>query len=240
MTITLAPDEDAALTALRSFILAVLPGGTECIVGQVNRVPEPAALDFVVMTPILAQRQATNVITYADCRCVGSIAGTVMTITQVDFGTISVGSVIFGVDVDDSTVVTGTLGGTGGVGDYSVSPAQVVSGTLSAGVMNADKSTRVVIQLDVHGPTSYSNAQRLSTLIRDDYCALFFQRAGYLAISPIDADEPRQIPFINAESQYETRWIVDASLDVEFRVADIPQEFADTVEVTTVLADVLP
>jgi len=97
-----------------------------------------------------------------------------------------------------------------------------------------------VIQLDVHGPASYGNAQRLSTLIRDDYCSLFFQRAGYPGISPIDADEPRQIPFINAESQYETRWIVDTSLDVEFTVADIPQEFADTVEVTTVEADILP
>lgn len=36
--------------ALRNFLLAILPDGTDVVQGQDNRVPEPLADDFVVMT----------------------------------------------------------------------------------------------------------------------------------------------------------------------------------------------
>lgn len=49
----MTPDitDDAIMTALRSFLIGVLPDGTEVVAGQANRVPEPASSDFVVMTP---------------------------------------------------------------------------------------------------------------------------------------------------------------------------------------------
>lgn len=54
------------MTVLRAFLLAVLPAGIECISGQDNRVAEPLAADYVVMTPTLRGRLGTNVSAYAD------------------------------------------------------------------------------------------------------------------------------------------------------------------------------
>jgi hypothetical protein len=42
--------DDMIMTALRGFLLGVLPDGTEVVQGQANRVPEPTGDDFVVMT----------------------------------------------------------------------------------------------------------------------------------------------------------------------------------------------
>ncbi len=63
---SLSLTESASLTALRAFLLSVLPAGIEVIQGQDNRVPEPRHQNFVVMTPILRDRLETNVTTYHD------------------------------------------------------------------------------------------------------------------------------------------------------------------------------
>jgi hypothetical protein len=44
--------EDDILTALRTFLLGILPVGTAVVQGQPNRVAEPGVADFVVMTPL--------------------------------------------------------------------------------------------------------------------------------------------------------------------------------------------
>lgn len=54
------------IAALRAFLLAVLPTGVEVIRAQDNRVPQPLAADFVVMTIIGRARLATNRVTYSD------------------------------------------------------------------------------------------------------------------------------------------------------------------------------
>lgn len=51
MTFAVSLTEDAIMTGLRTFILAVLPTGVEVVQGQDNNVPLPAATDFVIMTP---------------------------------------------------------------------------------------------------------------------------------------------------------------------------------------------
>lgn len=56
--------QDMALTALRSFLLAVLPSGTEVVRGQDNRVPMPTSGDFVVMTPTQRKQMAQTVHSY--------------------------------------------------------------------------------------------------------------------------------------------------------------------------------
>lgn len=66
MSATLSLTESQTLTALRTFLTGLLPAGVEVVRGQTNRVPEPAGADFVVMTPILRQRLATNTDTYTD------------------------------------------------------------------------------------------------------------------------------------------------------------------------------
>jgi hypothetical protein len=228
--------QDNVNTALGNFLVAILglPSG-QIIVGQVNRVAEPEG-DFAVMWPLRRPRLGTNVDTATDAKFTGSIAATVMTITEVFAGEMNVGATVFGVGVAANTIVEAQLTGTpGGVGTYTVGPSQTVGSTmLSAGAIEIDQSTEVVMQIDVYGPLSADNAQTISTLLRDPYGVSLFDGTG---VSPLYADEPRQVPFLNAASQFEDRWIVEAHLQI-VPVISIPQEFASqaTVDVVDVNA----
>lgn len=51
----------AAFTALRTFLLGILPAGTEVVQGQANRVPMPQGGNFVVMTPMRIEQMAQTV-----------------------------------------------------------------------------------------------------------------------------------------------------------------------------------
>lgn len=207
--------------ALGDFLTRILgfPLG-QVVVGQVNRVASPEG-DFCVMWSLSRPRLATNVDTPQDCKFTGSIIGTAMTVTAVASGTIGVGNVVFGEGVEFGTKV---VSGPGGVGDYVVSVSnELTSQTLSAGVVNIDMSTEVVMQVDVHGPNSGDNAQTIQQLLRSSYGVRLFEGTG---ISPLYADNPKQMPFINAAKQYEDRWVVDVHLQIHPVIA-VPQEFAD-------------
>ena len=52
-------------------------------------------------------------------------------------------------------------------------------------------------------------------------------------VVPLYADDPRQMPFINAESQYEWRWVLEAKLQVN-QAVQIPQQFADSAVVDAI------
>lgn len=231
--ITLDLTEADMMTALRGFLLRVLPAGVEVVKGQGNRVAEPKCENFVVMTPILRTRLATNRDYYDDCALTGSIAGTVLTVTAVEYGEVRIGAPLY--STTDGMVFTGTavtaLGtGTGGVGTYTVSPSQTVaSGPLYAGVGRVQQDTAATVQLDVHGPASADNVQRITTLFRDDYGCQDFEASGF-AIQPLYTSEPAQTPFFNGEQQVEYRWTVDAVLEIR-PIVQHPQEFADEVEV---------
>lgn len=56
--------DEAALTALRAFLLSVLPAGVEVVQGQDNRVPEPRGPDHVVMTPSRREQLAQTTHAY--------------------------------------------------------------------------------------------------------------------------------------------------------------------------------
>lgn len=66
MSATISLTDTEVLTALRTFLIGILPAGTEVIRGQANRVPEPNSAAFVVMTPLMRERLETNVTTYQD------------------------------------------------------------------------------------------------------------------------------------------------------------------------------
>jgi len=59
----------------------------------------------------------------------GSIAATTLTVTAVTTGTLYVGAVITGTGITAGTTITALGTGTGGVGNYTVSPSQSVSST---------------------------------------------------------------------------------------------------------------
>ena len=121
-----------------------------------------------------------------------------------------------------------------------MSPTQtIVSEVLAAGVLNALQPTELTIQVDVHGPNSGDNVQRISTMMRDDYAVRYFLTQNSGNIIPFYADDPKQVPFINENSQYEDRWIVEACLQVNATVNDVPQEFFDQIVVTLIPADIV-
>ena len=61
-----APTRAQALTLLRGFLLQVLPAGTEVVLGQANRVPEPTGDNFVCVIPHGLKRLSTTVVTWSN------------------------------------------------------------------------------------------------------------------------------------------------------------------------------
>jgi hypothetical protein len=233
MSVSLSLSEVQTLTALRSFLLAVMSSGTEIVRGQDNRVPEPAGPNFITMTPILRGRLETNIDLYQDCAFTGSISGSTLTVTAVQLGQIAVGNTVFGTGVVTSTTITGLGTGTGGVGTYTVSPSQnVASEIMAAGVKGVMQPTKVTVQLDIHGPASGDNAQIITTLFFDDYASQTFAATGF-DVSPLYASEPNQVPFTNAEQQVEERWVVDVVMQCN-PTLNVPQQFADQLKSSSI------
>lgn len=170
---TPSPTQDTVITALRTFLLAVLPVGTDVILAQVNRVPEPTDPNFVLMTPIRQIRLSTNVRS------------------------------------DEIPPISSTS--------------------------SITQSVEHVIQMDVHGPASGDNAVVIATLLRDQYGVDQFAAVDENVI-PLYSEDPRQLPFINAESQYEDRWVIEAYIQANQTIT-ITQQFADVVDVTLLEVD---
>jgi hypothetical protein len=96
-----------------------------------------------------------------------------------------------------------------------------------------DRAIRADFQFDVYGPSSTDNAQTLTTLLRDDYGFTAFDGTG---VSPLYCDDGRQMPLIDGEAQYEGRWMVQASFQINPAVST-PTQFADSVAATITKAD---
>jgi hypothetical protein len=241
MPLIISPTQDDIQTVLRSFLLAVLPAGVEVVETQDNRVPEPKSDDFVLMTPLLMPRLSTNLDTSNDVTFTASIAGDTMTVSDVARGTIAAGNPVFGVGVAEGTAVTALGTGTGGAGTYTVAPVQyVASEAMSAGTKAVTQSVQLTMQIDVHGPNSADNTNRITTLFRDPFAVEFFAQSAFPQVSPLYPSEPRQAPFMNDQSQFENRYVVDLNMQVNVTVSNIPEQSAVTANVTPVSATTIP
>lgn len=246
MTVVVTPNQSQVLQCLRTFLLSVLASGVEVVKGQDVRVPEPAGADFVVMTPIRQSRLATNTDTYVDAVFTGSTLGTVMTISDVQYGAaLKVGSVIFGVGVASGTTITSFGTGTGGVGTYNINNSQnIASETLAAGTQEVLFENEMVIQIDVHGPNSTDNVAIIAGMFRDEYaCEQFADVLVSLGfsdnqvVSPLYCDDAMQRPFLNENDQIEYRWSVDAHIQANQTIVNIPQQFAAAFQVQLIEVD---
>jgi hypothetical protein len=72
-------------------------------------------------------------------------------------------------------------------------------------------STEYQIQLDLYGDTAGEWAQIVQTLLRDEYGTDAFPAH----IQPLHADDPIQLPLINAEHQFEQRWKVQVFIQYD-------------------------
>jgi len=243
MPVTVSPSQSDILKATGDFINSVLTvGPTNIVLGQENRVPEPLADDFVVMTPIGMPRLGTNLDEYLDCVFTGQINGTTLTVTAIDPnypGSIMPGNaMIFGSGIAANTTILRQLTGTtGGIGTYLVSVSQsVTSQSMAAGIETLMQPTEVRIQVDIHGPNSWNNAEIITTIFRDERGVLAFigdNPPVSAQITPLFADDPRQMPFTNENQQVENRWIVVLHLEVNQKLS-LPQQFAQQVEVSSI------
>jgi hypothetical protein len=206
--------------------------GVAIIAGQQNRAAEPAFPSFVVLTPIAFTRLETNLDESADVRFQGSISGNVLTVSQVFFGQVGPGALLFGSGVAAGTSIVSN--GTG-PGLFVVSVPQTLSSrVLSCGATLVTQGAQVTVQIDFHSAdlTAGDMAQTVSTLLRDPYGVDFFAALAppLNGVVPLYADDPKQVPFVNAEQQYEWRWTLDAQFQVNQTVS-VPQQYADAVEV---------
>lgn len=236
------PGQFGELTALRNFLISVLPTGTDVILAQVNRVPEPTSANFCVMTPISRARLGTNIDVCIDCAFTGSIAGNVLTVSAMNLGTIVLGHQLLGVDLTGVPIIlTQTSGTPGGIGAYTLSVTQgtVTSEVLACGVFEALEPTQICIQIDVHGDPlndlSADNSQTITTLFRDSWAVDQFASYGY-AVTPLFCEAAKQIPWQDENQQIENRWVIDAYLEAK-QVVTVPQAFAAAVKVGLIDVD---
>ncbi len=101
------------------------------------------------------------------------------------------------------------------------------------GIRNTTRSTRVGVQVDFYGPTATDNAQIFNELFRDMYGCDFMRPYG---VQPLWCDDGRQMPLVDSEKQYETRWMIHAVMQINPTVST-SQAFADTLAVSIVEAD---
>ena len=97
------------------------------------------------------------------------------------------------------------------------------------------QSTMLTMQMDIHGPNSSDNGQMISTLLRSPVGGQILPQPSVGGVSLLYAGDPKQMPFVNAEGQYETRWTIDAVLQVDqvvtTQIPAIGPQFANTVTV---------
>lgn len=96
-----------------------------------------------------------------------------------------------------------------------------------------ERDTEVSVQLDVHGPNSADNAQVIATLWRSDYACNAIDPPIF---QPLYASDGHQAPFINAEKQYENRWVMSLLMQANVAVSTA-MDFADSISVTIEEAD---
>jgi len=230
MTAQISITESNVMRALGDFL--TLSIGIEVIQGLDNMVPEPLSVDFAAMTPIGQKRLSFNVTDYADCSFLGSIIDGVLTIEELNFGTVVVGSQLFGPTVAANTLITEELTSD----TFSLSVDQTVTAESMATGNRQDLVPQIVtIQVDIHGPSSSEKSIIAEGLFRSGWGFDNIKASGY-DISPLYCSEPRQIVFNNAEQQNEKRWSIDFSFQVN-PIITIPQQFADSLEVEIVEVD---
>lgn len=111
-------------------------------------------------------------------------------------------------------------------------PTQPPGPPFIVGSVAAEMGTKLTVQLDCYGAGSGEWAAMLTTLLRDEYAV----EALAPDCAPLYAEDARMAPLVDAERQYEKRWIVGAVLQYNPTVST-PIEFADTLQVELVEID---
>ncbi|MDE1905343.1 MAG: hypothetical protein KGH75_02680 [Rhodospirillales bacterium] len=95
------------------------------------------------------------------------------------------------------------------------------------GTKTIETDVQFDVQLDFYGESACAWATMTQALFRDESGVSLFPST----VVPLYADDPQQMPLINGEQQFETRWRVQAA--VQFNPATtVSQDFAGALTVT--------
>ncbi|GAN69292.1 hypothetical protein AA0473_1706 [Acetobacter orleanensis NRIC 0473] len=241
MSASLPPVTAAITTALRAFLLAVLPPDTPVLLARQNRMAAPNG-PFVLMTVLLHQRIATSATRYT---------ATSRIILQQQESTVQVS--LFGQGAADNAQALSTLFQNGWAAEFftalSENPSflgSVTPGPASSFSCQPPPACLPVARSAASSAVPPACVMPASTPFAGTSAAQFSvpssgQSAGQSAsgppprIAPLYAGPARQIPFVNGERQYEEQWQIDLHLQASF-VLTLPQPMASAARL--VLADV--
>ena len=231
--------EAQTIQALGNFLAVILPTGTPIFKAQTNRVPPPATVDFVSMTPILRERLEWNTDTYGLDTETLAFAALTHTPAPGDMlanaGLTAAGTVVGVSGLNITLTPSPPPSRYFAIGDI-VSDGVNAVGTVtnvSYGGKSVLTPTKVTIQLDVHGPASGDNAAMIASLFFDSYATEQFATSGF-AVFPLYTSEPKQVPFSNAEDQIEFRYVVDVVLQCN-PVTIVPAQYGTQFAVNVAL-----
>jgi hypothetical protein len=102
----------------------------------------------------------------------------------------------------------------------------------AGGVRSVMMPTQYSVQIDCYGPDSSDWATILVTMFRDPYgCDLLAPTA-----QPLYCDDPKMMPLVDAEENYEQRWMITAVLQFN-PIVTVSQEFMNTIDIVPVSVD---
>ena len=188
-------------------------------------------------------RLATNIHLDADCSFTASFSGPIMTVTAIGTNNqvpILVGASVVGPGVPIAIIIAQTSGPTGGLGTYTVAPSYTAGPDIfAAGQLSVQEMVETAIQLGFHSAdnTSADMAQAVRMMLRDPY-AVTFIKAINPAIAPLYGSDARQAPYLDAEDQFETRWVVEAVLQANVVVSGLQVQFVTSVALQLISAAV--
>ncbi len=119
----------------------------------------------------------------------GSITGTTLTVTAVGFGGFAVGQAISGTGVNAGMTITAILTGSGGVGTYTVSPAQTVASTTLASYPVLPASATIASSNNGSGTVAFNSNERLALYRNPATPAAPYTAAPALALQIEDLSE---------------------------------------------------
>ncbi len=100
------------------------------------------------------------------------------------------------------------------------------------GSLELSASSEWIVQVDFYGPAAEDWAKAAAILFRSSDACTYFQ-AKVDGLAPLYEEDPRQVPLLDGEHQFERR----LSLSLHFNytpVVQVPQDFADTLDAGTV------
>ncbi|MGN6312853.1 MAG: phage neck terminator protein [Rhodanobacteraceae bacterium] len=110
-----------------------------------------------------------------------------------------------------------------------------IPGSSNPGSETHSRSTQWNVQLDCYGTDAADMAALIGTAFKTDYAAQALAGAA-IEIQPLYAENPRQMTILNAENQYEPRWIVELVFQYN-PVVTLPQDFATALTVVPAEVD---